>query len=74
MIWWLVMRKQSWEDFQMTSPNMPFPFVLKTPDDPDQPVGFLPIFATQEAAEKWADGDPIQAIQEIEPAMRREAQ
>lgn len=51
---WLVMRMQTVASFR--SEGFPF-FCFEPSDEPGQPVGYLPVFDTREAAEEWADDD-----------------
>jgi hypothetical protein len=63
---WVVMRMSRWEEIEIST-NVPLPFPVsrsKEPADPDQPVGFLPIFETYEAAERWAENGRFQ-IREV---------
>ena len=61
--WYVVMRKQGWDALTFSANG--FPCRIEPNDDPDQPIGFIPVFETREAAEKWADGDPIRRIRPI---------
>lgn len=61
--WYVVMRKTGWENLSFSGP---FPLSLGPPDDASQPVAFLPVFATREAAEAWAAGAPVQLVRELE--------
>lgn len=61
--WYLVMRMQRWDSIELSpSIRLPLPFEVKQDDSPDQPIGFLPVFESIEAANKWANGDTIVLI------------
>lgn len=60
--WYVVMRKMGWENLSFSGP---VPVRVSPPDDPLQPVAFLPVFATYKAAAAWAEGAPVQPIGEL---------
>ena len=62
--WWVVLRKMSWESLTYST-NIPVPFTMLPMTDPKEPCGFLPVFATREAAEAFCDdGEHIHEIRE----------
>jgi hypothetical protein len=53
-VMYVVLVKRGWDALELKSPNVPFPISMLPPDDPDEPIGFLPVFDTHERATKYA--------------------
>lgn len=56
-LWYIVMRLLTWDDLTV-QPNidLPIPIHLSKPGEgEDQPMGFLPMFRTEEEAVSWAE-------------------
>ena len=55
---WALMTVCKWDAFEIEADGPPpCPVLLRPPTDPAQPVGFMPVFATEEAALAWANGE-----------------